>query len=78
MCEAVGAEDLVWVNYVNKVVGCAFSLGECWFGGADVETAVDLAGVGGDEFDGGVLGQLQGKAGLAGGGGSGDDEQARS
>ena len=76
-CEAVGVEDLVGVNYVNQMVGCAFSFGECWFGGADIEAAVDLAGVGGDDFDGGVLGQVQGEAGLAGGGGAGDDEEGR-
>ena len=33
--------------------------------------------VGGDDFDGGVLGQVQGEAGFAGGGGAGDDEQSR-
>ena len=76
-CEAVGVEDLVRVNYVNQMVGCAFSFGECWLGGADVEAAVDLAGVGGDDFDGGVLGQVQGEAGFAGGGGAGDDEEGR-
>ena len=45
--------------------------------GGDVEAAVDPAGVGGDDFDGGVVGQLQGEAGLAGGGGAGDDEEGR-
>ena len=45
--------------------------------GGDVEAAVDLAGVGGDDLDGGVLGQVQGEAGLAGGGGAGDDEEVR-
>ena len=76
-CEAVGVEDLVWVNYVNQMVGCAFSFGECWLGGADVEAAVDLAGVGGDDFDRRVFGQLKCKAGFAGGGGAGDDEEGR-
>ena len=71
----MGIEDFVWVNYVNKVVGYAFSIGDGWFGRADVEAAVDLAGVGGDDFDGGVVGELEGKAGLAGGGGAGDDEE---
>ena len=73
----MGVEDLVRVNYVNQVVGCAFSFGECWLGGADVEAAVDLAGVGGDDFDGGVVGELKGETGFAGGGGSGDDEEGR-
>ena len=43
--------------------------------GGDVEAAIDLAGVGGDDFDGGVVGEFKGKAGLAGGGGAGDDEE---
>ena len=54
------------------------SLGRRGFGSADVQAAVVLAGVGGDEFDWQVLGQLQGQDGFAGGGGSGDDEQRRS
>ena len=54
----------VGVNYVNKVVGYAFSIGEGWLGGADVEVAVDLAGVGGDHLDGGVIGELKGKGGF--------------
>ena len=34
--------------------------------------------VGGDDFGWGVVGELKGKAGLAGGGGAGDDEEGRS
>ena len=33
--------------------------------------------VGGDDFDGDVVGQFKGKGGLAGGGGAGDDEEGR-
>lgn len=73
----MGVEDIVWVNYVNKVVRYALSFGERGFGCAYIQASVDLAGVGGDDFDGRVLGQVKGKAGLAGGGGSDDDEEGR-
>jgi len=43
--------------------------------GGDSEAAVDPAGVGEDDFDGGVVGQFKGRPGLAGGGGAGDDEE---
>ena len=71
--ESVGVEDLVWVNYVKQVVRRAFSFGERGFGCSDVQAPVDLSGVGGDDFNGRVVRQLQGKAGLAGGGGADDD-----
>ena len=73
--KAVGVEDLAWITYVNQVVRHAPALGERGFRRADVEATVDLPGVGGDDFDGCVFGQFKGNAGLAGGGGSGDDQQ---
>ncbi len=44
------------------------------FGGSYVEVAVDLDGVGPDDFAVEGLGQLKGQAAFAGGGGACDDE----
>lgn len=71
----MGVEDLVWLYYVNQVVRHAPALGQRGFGRADVEAAVDLSRVGGDDFDGRAVSQFQREAGLAGGGGSSDDEE---
>ena len=72
--KAVGVEDLGWISYVNYVVRHAPALGKRGFGCSNVQASVNLAGVGGDDFDGRVFGQFKGEAGLAGGGGSGDDQ----
>ena len=45
-CRPGRAEDLSWAIYVNQMVGYAFSFGDWWRGGADVESAVELAGGG--------------------------------
>ena len=72
------AEGLARVGHVDQVMGHMPLLGRRGFGRAHVQSAVDLPGVSGNNFDRRVLCQLERQAGLAAGGGSGDNQQRRS
>lgn len=52
-------------------------LGERWFGGADVETAVEIARVGIDDFGVEMEPEFDAERGFADGGRSGDDDEFR-
>jgi chorismate dehydratase len=75
----IDAEAVGGIDEVDEVVADAALLGGGGFGGADVEAAVDLEGVGGDDLAGGAgaglegEGELDGEGGLSAGGGATDD-----
>ena len=64
------------VAQVEAVVGDQRALGRRRFGGADFEAAVELAGVGADDFGVEPLREFERPVGLAGGGGTDDGDDA--
>src|SRR6185369_14324975 len=76
------AERLIRLDEVQAVMRDPAAFVEGRLRGADVEAAVDLAGVGGDDLGGDplprqALRDVDREPGLAGGGRAGDDEEGR-
>jgi len=76
IAEALGVARFIGVEDVEQVVGDESAFGGAGFGGQDVESAVELEGVGIDDFTADVAGQCEGGRAFAGGGGADDKEGA--
>ena len=58
---------LVGIDEVDQVVRMPALLGGSYLSGADVEVAIDLCRIAGENFSGKLLGEMNGKSRLAGG-----------
>ena len=70
--ELRGVERFGQIADVNEVMRHAGAVGGRWLGRADVESAIDLHGIGGDDFTAELFREAQGDFGFADGGRAGD------
>ena len=75
--ELRGVEGSGQIADVNEVMRHAGAVGGRWLGRADVESAIDLHGIGGNDFTAELFREAQGDFGFAGGGRTGDENGAR-
>src|ERR1017187_644584 len=75
--ELRGVERFGQVADVNEVMRHAGAVGGRWLGRADVESAIDLHGIGGNDFTAELPGKAQGDFRFSDGGRAGDEEGTR-
>src|SRR4029077_19022875 len=75
--EARSVERLVGVDQIQAVVGHPLALDGRWLGRADVEVAIGLSRVGGDDLRADALGELERERRLAASRGADDADDPR-
>ena len=58
--ELSGVERLGHVHHINQMMGHAGAVGARGFGGADVQPAIDLHGINGNDLSAELFGQQEG------------------
>ena len=72
--ESPRIERLAHLDHINQMMRHALPFVRRWFGGADVESAIDLHGIDGNDLAVEPLGQRQRHRGLAHGSRAGDED----